>query len=221
MLFQKYLIGLLSVHDDGGNGGDAGAGGDQGNSNNNNNGNNNGNNNQGSNNNNNGGTNDQGTSNDGKKYTDEDVNRMINAAYAKWAAKKDSEVSEAARLAALSAEDRATEWEKKYNALHAEAERNKLVASAKDLLTTEGVTVSSAIVEYLVADTAETTMQNVKSFVKDFRKAVKDEVAKTLAGGKTPKGNGGGTLTKEDILKVQNPIERQRLIQQNINLFKN
>lgn len=34
-----------------------------------------------------------------------------------------------------------------------------------------------------------------------------------------PKGNGGGTTTLKDIMKIKDPVERQRMIGQNLNLF--
>ena len=54
-----------------------------------------------------------------------------------------------------------------------------------------------------------------------YKDAVQAAVKEALKGKAPRKGTGGaGTMTKEQILAVKNPSERQKLIAENITLFQ-
>lgn len=160
-----------------------------------------------------------------KKYTDEDLDRIINKKFAEWQKKQEKAVKEAERLASMSAQEKAEHerdsWEQKYNDLLAENTRATLTAQATKLLADDGISgLSDTIIGALVTDSADTTKENIKSFSKAFKAAVQEAV-KNANRKTTPKtGSSSGTMTKEDIRKVKDVKLRQQLIRENIDLFR-
>lgn len=76
-----------------------------------------------------------------------------------------------------------------------------------------------------VAFTAKDTrcIEPVMSMISTMYKEAVQKAVKDALKGKPPKaGNGGGKppMTKEQILAVKNPSERQKLIAENITLFQ-
>ena len=154
------------------------------------------------------------------KYTDEDVNRIINKKFAEWQRKQD----EAAKLAKMTAEEKAAheaeEMKKEIAALKAEKAKESMTKQARSILHDKGLNLPDALVTVLIAEKAEDTKKNVDEFVKIFQKAVADEVKEKLKG-TTPKvGSPASQLTKEDIMKIKNAKRRQQAIRENIDLFK-
>ena len=74
----------------------------------------------------------------------------------------------------------------------------------------------------LVAEDADGTKKAVEAFATMYKEAVKNAVKEALKGNPPKAGNGGNkpTMTKEQILAVKNPSERQKLIAENITLFQ-
>jgi len=60
----------------------------------------------------------------------------------------------------------------------------------------------------------------VDSFAAAFEKAVQDAVAERLKGKAPTAGSTNKKITKEEILAVKDRRERQRLINENMDLFK-
>ena len=79
-----------------------------------------------------------------------------------------------------------------------------------------------ALISMIVSEDAESTKKSIDTFANLFQKAVNKAVKDALKGEppKTGTGSGKGGYTKEDILKVANRAERQRLIAANMDLFK-
>lgn len=163
-----------------------------------------------------------------KKYTDADVDRMLNDKFAKWQAKHQKDVDEATKLANMSAEEKATEWEKKYNDLLAENHRATLTAEATKLLANDGITgVTENTIKALVATDAETTKANVQAFSKNVLELA-NAIAKDMNKRNTPKTGGIGKgndkasapITREQIDAIQDRNERQRLIAEHMDLYK-
>lgn len=172
---------------------------------------------------NNGGNNDGDKGGTGKRYTDADVDAIIDKKFAEWQKKQKKAVDEATKLANMSAQEKAEherdEWEQKYNELLAENTRSTLTIQATQMLTDDGVTVPQEIVSVLVGDDADTTKSRVTAFSKAFKKAVQEAV-KNANKKSTPKTGGTSSqLTKGSILKVKDITERQRLIRENMDLF--
>lgn len=158
-----------------------------------------------------------------KKYTDADVDNIINAKFARWQKEQEKKISEAEKLAGMNAQQKAEherdELQKKYDELLAKNTRAEMVSTARKMLSEDSVNVPDVLIEGIVAADAETTTKNVRAFSKAFKQAVQDALKSTL-GGTPKKGASRGTITKEEILKVKDPLERQRLIKENMNLFK-
>lgn len=177
----------------------------------------------------NGGTNgnnggDKGDKN-APKYTDADLDRIIEKKFAKWQKQQKAAVDEAARLANMTAQERAEherdELQKELDKLKRANSVAEMEKTARNILSTDGVTVPDEIVATLVADDAETTSANVKAFSKAFKAAVQAEVKRQLTHKNPAAGSGSGTLTKADIMKEKDPIKRQKLIAANMALFRN
>ena len=104
-----------------------------------------------------------------------------------------------------------------------EAEKNQasMLSTASDILKDAGIVVSSKLVGHLIAETADETKANVDEFVKLYNDAVNKGVKAAMkASGSNPKKGGTSTLTREEIMKVKNPVERQKLIKDNMQLFR-
>lgn len=152
------------------------------------------------------------------KYSDEDLDRIIGQKLAKWQEKKDAEFNEAKRLAEMSAEEKAAEYEKKYKELNRKLALGDMSKTARKMLSDNGITVDDELLSMLVTDDADKTNAAVKSFTALFNAEVQKAVKAALKGEPMKKG-GDNTLTKEQIMAVQNTAERQKLIKENINLF--
>ena len=162
---------------------------------------------------------------DEKKYSDADLDKIISKKFAKWQAEQAKRVSEAERLAKMSEEERTKAerdaMKKELDALKREKNLATMHAEARKLLQAEQITVGDELIGMIVnADDAEATKTAVSAFAAAYKAAVQDGVKAALRG-KAPKtgGNGSGR-TKKDILAVEDPIERQRLIRENMDLFK-
>lgn len=158
-----------------------------------------------------------------KKYSDAELDKIINAKFADWQKKQQKAVDEAAKLAEMNAQQKA-----EYERDQLQGELNKLKKTnvlgemgktARKMLSDDGLTVSDDLVGMIIAEDAETTKTNVEQFSKLFKAAVQDAVKDALKG-KTPETGGASSITKEEIMKVKDRVERQRLIADHIDLFK-
>lgn len=163
-----------------------------------------------------------------KKYTDADIDKIVKERLArerKAAEKKARQQAEAEKLKNMTAaEKRDAEFEEmKARLATLEAEKNQasMLSTASDILKDAGIVVSSKLVGHLIAETADETKANVDEFVKLYNDAVNKGVKAAMkASGSNPKKGGTSTLTREDIMKVKNPAERQKLIKENMHLFR-
>lgn len=159
------------------------------------------------------------------KYTDDDVDKLINRKFAEWQKTQEKKTSEAERLAKMTAEEKADVRIKQLEEKLAAAERKEAVADmtkqARAIFNDAKLNISDEILVNLIADDADTTKAAVNSFIALFKSEV-DKAVKEAYKGETPR-KGGGTpgLTAEKILAVTNKAERQRLIAENMHLFKN
>ena len=163
-----------------------------------------------------------------KKYTDADIDKIVKERLArerKAAEKKARQQAEAEKLKNMTAaEKRDAEFEqmkKELAELKAEKQNADMLSTASDILKDAGIVVSSKLVGHLIAETADETKANVDEFVKLYNDAVNKGVKAAMkASGSNPKKSGSSTLTKEDIMKVKNNFERQKLINENMHLFR-
>lgn len=164
-----------------------------------------------------------------KKYTDDEVNKIIAAKFSKWEKEKAKELdklTQAQKLAQMSEEERllhekeALEKElEEFKRLQEKEEMSKVVENL--LKEREISAVPSDLLKMLVSSDAESTKGRVEEFASLFKLEVERAVKERLKGAPPTKGTSGGSgHTKEQILQVKDPIERQKLIAQNMNLFQ-
>ena len=165
----------------------------------------------------------KGGQTDEKKYTDADIDRIINKKFAELAQKQEKKTSEAERLGKMSAEEKANERIKALEDKLAEAERKEarsaMTKEARAILHAANININDELLANLVSDDAESTQASVKSFISLFNSAV-EKAVKEAYKGETPKKGGTTSLTADQIMKVTNRAERQRLISENMHLFK-
>lgn len=166
-----------------------------------------------------------GAGSEEKKYTDADVEDLINKKFAEWEKRQKKTEDEAARLAGMNAQQRAEherdELEKKYNDLLKQNTIATLTVQARKMLSDGGVNgIPDELVAVLVTEDADTTKANVDAFTKLFKQAVQEAVKHANRKPSPKTGATGGTLTKADILKVEDINERQKLIRENMDLFR-
>lgn len=156
------------------------------------------------------------------KYTDEDVNKLLDRKFAEWQKKQEKKVSEAERLGKMTAEEKAAErlktLEDKLAGYEKEAAKTEMTKQARAILQDKGIHAEDALLSNLIAENADDTKAAVESFVKLFQAAV-EKAVKEKVKGEVPKTGTSSGITKEQIMNIQNRAERQQAIRDNINLF--
>lgn len=142
-------------------------------------------------------------------------------------AKEKQKSSEAERLAAMSESEkvnaRIKALEDENAAMKAAAAKTAMATQVRSLLTDKGIVITSdVIIDSLIGADAEKTNEAVTAFAAEFEKAVNARVKEALKS-KTPKGGsaaGSKGMTKEEIMKIKNPLERQKMIAAHPEAFK-
>lgn len=165
-----------------------------------------------------------------KTYTEEEVNRLlqaevdrrISAAMKKAQEKQAQAVAEAQKLAKMSAQEQyeyqLQQKEKELNERAAQLAILENKTEASKILAQKGLSLD--LVDFVVAEDAETMMANIKTLEEAFKASVKAEVEKRL-NSTNPKKNLGSadTLTKADFLKM--PLaQQQAFYNQNPELYQ-
>lgn len=172
--------------------------------------------------------NEQSTGSEGgeRKYTDEDVNRFLKKEKVKWQKqqqRQQQQTTEAERLSRMTTDEQNAERIRQLEERLAEADRRDARAAmtkeARTILHTANINVSDELLANLIADDAESTQASVKSFISLFKAEVEKGIKEAYKG-ETPKKGGAPSLTAEQIMKIENPRERQRLIRENLHLFQ-
>ncbi|WP_195960549.1 DUF4355 domain-containing protein [Enterococcus casseliflavus] len=137
-----------------------------------------------------------------KKYSDADVDKIIAAKFAKWEAKQQQEKDEAAKLAEMDDKEKADYEKQQLEATIAEYKRkevlSKMSEQASEMLSEKGATPTKEMLRLIVSEDAETTSNNVKTYlasVEAEREAIKAEYEKRL-GGKVPLDGNGATISR-------------------------
>ena len=165
-----------------------------------------------------------------KTFTQDELDHIVQERVKRAVAKaqKDAEdkikqaQSEGERLAKLTKDERAKAEEAKRLA-DLEA-REKAIAvkelriETQSLLSDEGLPIE--FLDVVMADTAESVKENIASIRKVFDEAVEKRVNERLTQDKPRRGATAGAMTKAEIMAVQNASERQKLIAENLELFR-
>lgn len=163
-----------------------------------------------------------------KKYTDEDVDRIINQKFAQkfseWEKKQSKAKDEAEKLAGMNAEQKEKyeneQLKKQVQDLLRKDALGKMATVARGMLGEKNISVSDDLIEMLISDDAEKTKSSVDSFITAFQSAVEKAVKDALKGNPPKKTSEPASITKEQIMKVKDPLERQKLINEHMDLFQ-
>ena len=158
------------------------------------------------------------------KYSDEDVDKIVQKKLAKAKKDKEAAVEEATKLAKMN-EDQKAEYdreqlEKELAELRRKDAFYNLSKEASKMLSEHDITADDELLRVVVKDDAEGTKQAVESFVNLFNAKVKEGVKQALSGNSPKYPNTGKTLTKQQIMDEKDATKRVKLIQQNPQLFK-
>ena len=125
-----------------------------------------------------------------KKYSDKDLNAIIDKRFARWKADQEKEKAEAERLADMNAQERAEaerdKVQKELDELKAKNAIAEMTNEARKMCTEHNINVGDDLLSVLVNQDADKT-----------KKAV-----------------------RESILNITDPMERQRMIAENMDLFQ-
>lgn len=128
-----------------------------------------------------------------KKYSDEDVDKLIKRKFAEWEKKKQKEEDEAKKLAKMNAQEKADYKNRQLEDRIAELEREKTLSGMKDearkMLSEKNINISDELLAFMVASDAEKTKTAVDSFAELFNAAV-NEAIKSKARQSVPKEGG-------------------------------
>lgn len=158
-----------------------------------------------------------------KKYTDAEVDKIVQDRLAREQKKREKEVAEAEKLAKMNEKERydyeVSELKKELDALKAEKSRSEMMTTARQMLANDGLNVSDALISVLVTSDAEQTNEAVKAFSKLLKEEVDKAVKAQLAGGSPRKGS-TSALTKEEIMAIKDDKKRLKAIEENLDLFR-
>ena len=166
------------------------------------------------------------TSSDEKKYSDADLDEIINKKFARWQKDQQKAVNEAQKLATMDATQKAEyerdQLQKELDDYKRKAALSEMSKTARKMLTDEGISVSDELLNLLVTTDAGETKAAVDGFKKAFKNAVEEAVKERVKGKAPTTGTGGGTtsMTKEAIMAIKDPELRQQKMLENKHLFK-
>ena len=157
-----------------------------------------------------------------KKYTDAEVDKIVQDRLAREQKKREKEVAEAEKLAKMNEKERydyeVSELKKELDALKAEKSRSEMMTTARHMLANDGLNVSDELIGVLVTSDAEQTNEAVKAFSKLLKEEIDKGVKAQLAGGNPKKGS-TSALTREQIFAIKDPNKRLKAIEENMELF--
>ena len=151
-----------------------------------------------------------------------EVDRRITSALKKQEKKTQEKIKEAEKLAQLNEEEKYKyQLEQREKALEEKERKMALMenkAEASNALNSRGISISLA--DLVVAEDADTMMENIKLLEEEFKKSVKAEVEKRLAGN-SPKKNLGNSneMTREEFRKLSIG-QQSRLLEENPKIYE-
>lgn len=158
------------------------------------------------------------------KYTDADVDEILNKKFAEWQKKQQKAVDEAQKLATMNATQKAEyerdQLQKELDELKRITALSEMSKTARKMLSENGITISDDLLSVMVTEDAETTKAAVDGFTKMFSEAIEAAVKERLKGEPPRKGTGGiSSMTKEQIMAIKDPELRQKKMLENKELF--
>lgn len=153
------------------------------------------------------------------------IDTAVTNAQKKWKDIHDDKLSEAEKLAKMTSEEKAayrmSQMEKELNAFKEKDALAEMSKTARKMLAEDEINIPDELLAHLVSTDAEDTKNTVQTFAKLFKDAVQDAVKDKLKGNPPKRGTGGkGSVTRDQILAIKNPSERQRMIAEHMDLFE-
>lgn len=159
-----------------------------------------------------------------KKYSDKDLDAILDKRFARWKADQEKEKAEAKRLAEMNAQERAEaerdKVQKELDELKAKNAIAEMTNEARKMCTEHNINVGDDLLSVLVNQDADKTKKAVDSFVKMFEQEVEKAVKEKLKGNGPKRGGSNKGVTRESILSIADPMERQRMIAEYMDLFQ-
>ena len=159
-----------------------------------------------------------------KKYSDKDLDAILDKRFARWKADQEKEKAEAKRLADMNAQERAEaerdKVQKELDELKAKNAIAEMTNEARKMCTEHNINVGDDLLSVLVNQDADKTKKAVDAFVKMFESEVDKAVKEKLKGNGPKRGGSNKGVTRESILNITDPMERQRMIAENMDLFQ-
>lgn len=159
-----------------------------------------------------------------KKYSDKDLDAILDKRFARWKADQEKEKAEAKRLADMNAQERAEaerdKVQKELDELKAKNAIAEMTNESRKMCTEHNINVGDDLLSVLVNQDADKTKKAVDSFVKMFEQEVEKAVKEKLKGNGPKRGGSNKGVTRESILNITDPMERQRMIAENMDLFQ-
>lgn len=162
-----------------------------------------------------------------KKYSDEDVDKMFERKFAEWQKKQEKarkKQDEAERLRSMNAQEKEQhekeELQKRVDELLKKDALASMSKTARGMLSEKNINVGDELVGMLINEDADQTKEAVETFIKAFQDAVNAEIKERLKGKPPKTGESSAKMTKEQIMAVKNPRERQKLISEHMDLFR-
>lgn len=159
------------------------------------------------------------------KYTDEDVDKLIDKKFSQWQKKQEKVVIEAKKLAEMTVTEKAEyereQLQKELDEYKKKDALSQMEKQARKILAAEGISISSELLSTMVTTDAKQTKDAIDDFVKAFKAAVEKEVREKLKGSSPRKGTVSGTptMTKKEIMAIKDSELRQKKMLENKELF--
>lgn len=166
---------------------------------------------------------DSGAAGDGKKYSEAELDAIVQQRIKDEQEKAAKAKTEAERLAQMNAQEKAEyerdQLQQKLDEMEKERAIAQMTSTARKMLADANINVSDDIVSMLVSDDADKTKAAVDGFISLFNQSVQNAVKDALKGN-PPKAGNAATVTKEQIMAIKDPIARQNAIRENFELFR-
>lgn len=110
--------------------------------------------------------------------------------------------------------------DKQIQELQNQIAHNQAVKDTMAVFQDSGFSPSDEIVEMVVTGDDKQTYANTKAIL-NLIADVQDKTKQGMLKGKTPRVNNQPSVTKADIMKIKDPLERQKAISKHLELFNN
>ncbi|WP_322743227.1 capsid assembly scaffolding protein Gp46 family protein [Finegoldia magna] len=83
-------------------------------------------------------------------------------------------------------------------------------------VTESNISISDDLISSIITEDADKTKENINAFIENFNAAVEKEVNERLKSTPPKRMSNNKTLSKKDIFDVKGPVERRKLIAENM-----